>query len=80
MFNQTTCSKVMTSSDYISPIINSMKVAAEARFRAQQLRVQQEQFQQELRLQRDQLQFQKDQLKLEQERQPGLAPDFETTS
>jgi hypothetical protein len=74
MFNQTTCSKVKGSSDYINPIIDSLKVGQEAQFRARQLKAQQEQFQQQMQLQRDQLQLQREQLKIEQERQRTAEP------
>jgi hypothetical protein len=42
LFNQTTCSSEQT--DYVSPMINAMKASAEAQARAQELKLQEEQF------------------------------------
>lgn len=50
--NQINCSKVQT--DYVSPIVDAMKASSEAAAKARQLKVQQEEFQQQLDLQREQ--------------------------
>jgi len=69
MFNQVNCSNVQT--DYVSPIVNAMKASAEASQRARQLKDQQDQFQQQLQLEKDKLKLEQERLKLEQERLHG---------